>query len=291
MNEGGASSGRIVVVGNLKGGTGKSTVAVNLACAMRGDGKRVALLDADPQGTAADWISRGGLPVWSVHLPVTVLAETERWLQMLQQMRNEHDIVLVDLPAVVAPVLAMAFLYANLIIIPAAPNAVDLMGTKRVLRYIAAARAERPYSPPKVLIVPTRVYGAAVDERTIKAAFEALGEPVGPPLHLRSEHDQAFARGEWVGSAFPGSEAHRDMLAVIDSVTAALTGAPRLSEVARPARPEVVEPPPVRPRVEIVARNEALVASDDISKRRRPVIAAAPVMAQPWWRRLLGSRA
>ena len=54
MNEGGASSGRIVVVGNLKGGTGKSTVAVNLACAMRGDGKRVALLDADPQGTAAD---------------------------------------------------------------------------------------------------------------------------------------------------------------------------------------------------------------------------------------------
>jgi chromosome partitioning protein len=51
--------GKIIAVGNLKGGTGKSTIAVNLACRMAEMGRSVALIDADPQGTAAAWLRDG----------------------------------------------------------------------------------------------------------------------------------------------------------------------------------------------------------------------------------------
>jgi Mrp family chromosome partitioning ATPase len=41
------SMGKLVAVGNLKGGTGKSTIAVNLACALADAAHTVALVDAD----------------------------------------------------------------------------------------------------------------------------------------------------------------------------------------------------------------------------------------------------
>ncbi len=48
----------ILLIGGEKGGTGKSTIATNLAVQLALDGKDVMLLDADPQGTASKWVER-----------------------------------------------------------------------------------------------------------------------------------------------------------------------------------------------------------------------------------------
>src|SRR5207247_10874734 len=45
-----------------KGGSGKSTLAVGIAVAAMGNGERVAIVEADPQGTISKWIERRGHP-------------------------------------------------------------------------------------------------------------------------------------------------------------------------------------------------------------------------------------
>ena len=47
----------IISVLNQKGGVGKTTLSISLAAALAGRKLRVLLVDADPQGSALDWIA------------------------------------------------------------------------------------------------------------------------------------------------------------------------------------------------------------------------------------------
>jgi chromosome partitioning protein len=83
----------VVAVCNLKGGTGKSTLSINLACALAELGERVILVDNDEQGSAAGWAQGGTLPMRCVHLPLPRAEEFARWLRTFLGLRAEADIL------------------------------------------------------------------------------------------------------------------------------------------------------------------------------------------------------
>src|ERR1700693_2908737 len=71
----------VIAVVNLKGGCGKSTIAVNLACELACNGDSVLLLDNDSQGTSNHWLSHGRLPIRGEFMPLENDEDGERLIR------------------------------------------------------------------------------------------------------------------------------------------------------------------------------------------------------------------
>ena len=68
----------IGVIGR-KGGSGKTTIAVHLAAALATKGRKVAVVDADGQGSATYWAEPGKLPMPVLHYPLEHAREIQAW--------------------------------------------------------------------------------------------------------------------------------------------------------------------------------------------------------------------
>lgn len=84
----------IYIIGGQKGGTGKSTVAVNLAVALGRAGRDVLLVDADRQRTASRWADRRSAD--STLQPVNATERTGKLFHTLDDFSRRYDDVIVD---------------------------------------------------------------------------------------------------------------------------------------------------------------------------------------------------
>src|SRR5919106_1316662 len=225
--------GQIIVSGNLKGGTGKTTIAVNLACALATQRRDVALLDVDPQGTACDWARRGKLPLHAEAVPPSGLPGRARWLQRAVELRSSAEVVLLDMPPSSAPVLAAALMVADLLVVPITPSAVDVPPTAEVLRLVRESREARREGRPAALLVPNRIDPKAHYDDATRESFTRLRERWGPSINLHVEHGSAFARGVWIGQHAPESQAASEIFALAVAVAERLGLPPAKPEAAR----------------------------------------------------------
>lgn len=207
-------SGKIVAVGNLKGGTGKSTVAVNVACALASGGKaRVVVVDADGQGTATDWGAKGRLGVTVRSLPFEDMngAGSAGWNATVDELRAGHDFVVIDLPPQLGDAILNALVGANLFVVPVTASGADLKATAKAIDLLRRARALRDDRRPACLLVPSRVDRRTAAGKEIEAVLHDFGEPVAPAVGQRTAHVDAFTAGEWVGAYAPRSAAHDEI--------------------------------------------------------------------------------
>jgi chromosome partitioning protein len=199
----------VVAVVNLKGGCGKSTIAVNLACELASTGDSVLLLDNDSQGTSSHWLSHGRLPIQGQFMPLENDEDGERVVRAVAS-RAEQYIVL-DAPAHVGAATQAAGKIADLVLIPVTASGVDLIATRAAVELIQQARTVRRSAGLKCLIIPSKIDRRTDVGRKIDEQLSSFGETVGPTVHQRTAFVEAFGAGQWIGQYAPRSSAHYDI--------------------------------------------------------------------------------
>lgn len=140
----------IICILNQKGGAGKTTIAVNLARALRLSGESVLLVDSDPQGSARDWHAAGdGDFLTVVGLDRPTLSKD------IQELSKGYDWVIVDGAPQLENMAVAAIKCADLVLIPVQPSPYDVWATEDLVE-VVKARQEITEGRPKAAFVISR---------------------------------------------------------------------------------------------------------------------------------------
>lgn len=200
------------VIGNLKGGTGKSTVAFNLAVWLAHEHPGVSVFDLDPQATLMDTNEireeDGFEPLFEVSSDIV---ELERLLAG-KSGRNKIEII-ADVSATNMPELEKAVSLANRILIPVQPSQADIWSTQRFLKIVMAAIDKK--KKPEIFGFINRA-DTHIGVRETDEAEEALDmlqniTRLDARLYQRTAYRRSFSEGLAVFEQDPMGKAAREM--------------------------------------------------------------------------------
>lgn len=208
---------KIITVLQQKGGVGKTTTAVNLAGALASmhPQLRVAVADADPQGSATIWIDRGNGDLGvSVH---TVAADGDGRNLKAELEAIPADIIIIDLPPALEAISLRAAIRADLLLVPTGASVVDLAATKAAVSICKEAIEIDPTK--KYLLIPNRVQHNTASGRELRGALAIWGPVAEATLTLRVAFAEAAGVGLGVTQYAPESPAAQEIGILAEEVS------------------------------------------------------------------------
>lgn len=204
----------ITVVGNLKGGAGKSTVSFNLGVWLAMTGRNVVAYDLDPQMTLHDVMyirtEEGYEPVFPVYLPDN---------QLVQKLQSHSDEVLVDVGSANIEGMKMALSLADRVLIPVPPSQADIWSTQRFIRIVQEVRHG---DLPELVTFINRAdtHHAVRESDEAAAALATIPEltVLNSRLCQRTSFRRSFSEGLAVYELEPRGKAASEMLGLVNQL-------------------------------------------------------------------------
>src|SRR3954469_5583605 len=129
----------ILVVGNTKGGVGKTTLAVNLAIARANAGRDVLLVDGDEQATALTFTELRNQQLGQAgYTAVSLIGAAIR--TQVRQLVRKYDDIIIDVGGRDTGSLRAALTVADTILIPVQPRSFDLWAVEAIQALVDEAR-------------------------------------------------------------------------------------------------------------------------------------------------------
>ena len=199
----------LTVVGNLKGGTGKSTVAFNLAVWLAHDKAGVKAFDLDPQCTLVDVnevrTEDGYEPSFEVS---TDLAE----LEAMAKDKKRKQSIIVDMSATNMFAMEKAISLADRILIPVQPSQADIWSTQRFLKIVNNNINKKNTEVLGFLNRADTHIGVRETDEAEQALQMMQGiKPLGVRLYQRTAYRRSFSEGLGVFELDPMGKASKEM--------------------------------------------------------------------------------
>lgn len=198
----------ILAVVNQKGGVGKTSLVVNLAGLRSQDGRRVMVVDTDPQGSLLQWHAvSGGEGFDVVHLPTSSLGKP------LGRFAQRYDEVLVDTPPALGDITRSVLASCRLALVPVGPSPLDIWSSRETVDMIRAAAARNKRLAGRLLV--SRKIARTRLGREARSALETYGLPIcDVEVSQRIAYVEAMVAGQSVCAHSPRSEAAAEIEAL-----------------------------------------------------------------------------
>ena len=173
----------VVAIVNQKGGTGKTTLATNLAWVLAEKGK-VLLLDADPQASSQNW----GANDDPAPTTLTVKGAGGDLLRLVRSMASDYNWIIIDGPPGISKTTADAVRAADVVLIPVQPSPLDVWAAADIVAAVQA-RQKVANGVPKAAFVITMTQPRTRLSRQIDDPLTEMGIAV---LQARTTHRMAY---------------------------------------------------------------------------------------------------
>ena len=197
-----------------KGGSGKSTLSIGLAVAAMAYGERVALIEADAQGTVSKWKERRA----SSYPRVERVADSSEIEQLMARLAAEGIwLAIIDTAATNNALAMRAIAQADFCLIPARPTPADIEAAIPTL--IAIRRLNRRFA---FVLNQTPPRGCRVGEAG--TSLNSLGRLALPYIGQRNDHQDALGVGLAVTEYAEAGKASEEIRALWAWILKQLTG-------------------------------------------------------------------
>lgn len=196
---------RAILVANPKGGSGKTTLATNLAGYLARQNQRVVMWDLDQQKSSLNWLA-----LRSPELPVITRLGLER-SETSQRVMEKNDWLILDSPAGIrGKNLSHALKLAHKIIVPVQPSVFDMVATRD---FIDRLMEEKTIKKHKAFI---GIVGMRVDPRTRAAStLEQFLSQYNLPILAYLRDTMVYVNSAFNGKSIfdlPLYQAERDLM-------------------------------------------------------------------------------
>lgn len=177
----------VIVFASPKGGAGKSTTAILLACELADNDATVTLMDVDPNKPVARWASLAGVPDGMK----IVDDVTERTIiARIEEASRQTAFVIVDVEGAASRMIPYAMSRADLVIIPSQGSALDAVEAIAAVNEVHEQEvAFRIKIPAAVLFTRT---SAAIKPKSFKAITSQLAEHGVPVFETQIRERDAY---------------------------------------------------------------------------------------------------
>lgn len=204
----------VIAIAGQKGGAGKSTIAVCLAAEWHAQGRRVLLVDADPQATALTWAEVAS----EQERPTpTVIAMGDNLRQQLPQAAEGFDVVIIDCPGRKSSKRQLgAMMLADFTLLPCGPSTPDVWALSESVELVQEVLSLRPEM--QAAIVCNR-RTATTEGRTMREVLGDVGLPIlSSSLGQRVAYSEALAGGCGVSTYTRGGAAASEVRMLADEI-------------------------------------------------------------------------
>lgn len=191
---------KTIAIISQKGGAGKTTLALHLATASALAGQNTAIIDLDPQASAANWSDRR-----SADLPVVLSAHASRLTHEMKRVAEmEGDMLFIDTAPHSDSAALEAAKAADLVLVPCRPAILDIEAIANTLDLVKTTQAQ-------IVVVMNAVAPQGAEAAEAAEAIAALDVAVCPILlRQRVAFSRALITGQTAQEFEPTGKAAQE---------------------------------------------------------------------------------